>query len=151
MTRYSQGASSDATEGFYEWRGKKFECPANNYWKPGVKSGGIAKLAAANLLMVVGNTLKYKRYLNDFSVTEIDNIWNDTATSGRAAARHRTNYSNAIGSWPQLATATSQECALPDMRRSVPRRTGRIGPQSRPWPEEGSDQSAVQRSIHTFG
>jgi len=41
-------------------------------------------LASASRLMVVGNTLRYKRYVNDFPVYLIDNVWNDTAISGFA-------------------------------------------------------------------
>jgi len=81
-TLYSQGAPSDPKERFFQWREQPFECPANNHWKPGVSTGGMAKLAAANRLMLVGNTLRYKRYRDDFPVVEIDCTWNDTAISG---------------------------------------------------------------------
>jgi adenine-specific DNA-methyltransferase len=81
-TVYSQGSASDPNERFYSWRGQVYECPPNNHWKPGVKSGGMARLALANRLMLVGNTLRYKRYLDDYPVVEIDNVWNDTAISG---------------------------------------------------------------------
>ena len=81
-TVYSQGAASDPTETNFEWRGRVFKCPPNTHWKPGVKSGGMARLATANRLMLVGNTLRYKRYLNDYPVYQIDNVWNDTAISG---------------------------------------------------------------------
>ena len=40
------------------------------------------KLAAANRLMAVGSTLRYKRYLDDFRVSPISAAWDDTATSG---------------------------------------------------------------------
>jgi len=42
----------------------------------------MKRLADANRLMLVGNTLRYKRYLNDFPVYLMDNVWNDTAISG---------------------------------------------------------------------
>ena len=83
-TLYSQGSASDPDERFFEWCGNRFECPANTHWKPGVKSGGMGRLAKARRLMLVGNTLRYKRYLNDFPVYEIDNVWDDTARSGFA-------------------------------------------------------------------
>ena len=38
----------------------------------------------ANRLMLAGNTLRYKRYVDDFPVYRIDNVWNDTARSGFA-------------------------------------------------------------------
>ena len=81
-TLYSQGAPSDPEEAHFTWQGRKFTCPANSHWKPGVKSGGMQRLASANRLMLVGNTLRYKRYVNDFPVYLIDNVWNDTARSG---------------------------------------------------------------------
>lgn len=83
-TLYSQGAPSDAADRTFEWRGRPFQCPPNNHWKPGVKSGGMQRLADAKRLMLVGNTLRYKRYLDDYPVVEVDNVWNDTAISGFA-------------------------------------------------------------------
>jgi adenine-specific DNA-methyltransferase len=81
-TLYSQGAPSDPTDVEFKWGGQLYRCPANSHWKPGVKSGGMSRLAAANRIMLVGNTLRYKRYLSDYPVYELDNIWNDTARSG---------------------------------------------------------------------
>ncbi|HEV3272837.1 MAG TPA: site-specific DNA-methyltransferase [Candidatus Methylacidiphilales bacterium] len=81
-TLYSQGDPSDPTEKEFIWNNRTFRCPPNTHWKPGVKTGGMQKLANAKRLMLVGNTLRYKRYLDDYPVFEIDNIWNDTATSG---------------------------------------------------------------------
>lgn len=83
-TLYSQGSPSDPEDEVFEWRGRKFRCPPNTHWKPGVKSGGMQRLADANRLMLVGNTLCYKRYVDDFPVYRIDNVWNDTARSGFA-------------------------------------------------------------------
>lgn len=83
-TLYSQGAPSDPADEIFVWRGREFRCPSNTHWKPGVKSGGMQRLAEANRLMLVGNTLRYKRYVDDFPVYQIDNVWNDTARSGFA-------------------------------------------------------------------
>jgi adenine-specific DNA-methyltransferase len=44
----------------------------------------MAKLATANRLLLLGRTLRYKRYVDDYPVYEIDNVWNDTAISGFA-------------------------------------------------------------------
>jgi adenine-specific DNA-methyltransferase len=81
-TLYSQGAPSDPEEANFDWRGRRFTCPANTHWKPGVKSGGMDKLAEAKRLMLLGNTLRYKRYVEDFPVYLLDNVWNDTTRSG---------------------------------------------------------------------
>src|SRR5207247_2960809 len=79
---YSQGAPSDPNETIFNWNGRAFRCPPNTHWKPGVKSGGMDRLGQAKRLMVLGNTLRYKRYLKDFPVYLIDNVWDDTAISG---------------------------------------------------------------------
>ncbi len=83
-TLYSQGPPSNPQERDFVWRGRTFRCPSNTHWKPGVKSGGMQRLADADRLMLVGNTLRYKRYLNDYPVYTLDNVWNDTARSGFA-------------------------------------------------------------------
>ena len=83
-TLYSQGASPDPNEREFVWRKNTFKCPANTHWKPGVKSGGMDQLSKSNRLMLVGKTLRYKRYVEDYPVYLIDNIWNDTAISGFA-------------------------------------------------------------------
>jgi adenine-specific DNA-methyltransferase len=54
--------------------------PANQYWKTGER--GMALLTRARRLAVVGNTLCYVRYLEDFPVFPITNLWTDTVTSG---------------------------------------------------------------------
>jgi adenine-specific DNA-methyltransferase len=42
----------------------------------------MATLARANRLMVIGNTLRYIRFLDDFPVFPYNNVWTDTGTSG---------------------------------------------------------------------
>lgn len=42
----------------------------------------MRQLAYANRLMAIGDTLRFKRFLNDFSVSPIDSVWEDTAISG---------------------------------------------------------------------
>ena len=86
-TLYSQGSPSSPDDEIFEWRGKIFRVPPNTHWKPGVLTGGMAKLAAANRFMLVGNTLRYKRFLDDFPVYLLDNVWDDTARSGFAGKK----------------------------------------------------------------
>jgi len=54
--------------------------PPTGYWKTGPE--GMVRLRAANRLMVVGRTLRYVRFLEDFPVFPITNLWDDTVTSG---------------------------------------------------------------------
>ena len=62
-----------------EFEGRTFR-PRKGYWKTGTQ--GMEKLKAARRLMVVGNTLRYVRFLSDFPVFPVTNLWVDTVTSG---------------------------------------------------------------------
>ena len=42
----------------------------------------MQKLAASNRLMAIGETLRFKRYLDDFPVSPLNSVWEDTAISG---------------------------------------------------------------------
>lgn len=48
---------------------------------------GLEKLAKARRLIAVGNTLSYVRYIDDFPVFDLTNLWEDTSTSGFAAEK----------------------------------------------------------------
>ncbi len=54
--------------------------PGRGYWKTGVV--GVGRLANSNRLMLVGNTLRYIRFLDDFRVFPLSNEWGDTIISG---------------------------------------------------------------------
>jgi adenine-specific DNA-methyltransferase len=54
--------------------------PSKGYWKTG--ETGMDRLTRANRLELVGNTLSYVRFIDDFRVFPINNVWNDTGASG---------------------------------------------------------------------
>ena len=54
--------------------------PRKGYWKTG--KPGVEKLLKANRLALLGDTLSYVRYLEDFPVFPLTNVWDDTVTSG---------------------------------------------------------------------
>jgi len=56
--------------------------PSKGGWK--TNRLGVEKLAQANRLLGIGNTLTYVRYLADFPAFPIANFWGDTVTSGFA-------------------------------------------------------------------
>ena len=60
-------------------RGRSFT-PATGGWK--TNREGMTRLRDARRLAPVGNTLTYVRYLDDFAAFPINNIWEDTVTSG---------------------------------------------------------------------
>ena len=54
--------------------------PSKGYWKTG--EVGMPRLARAQRLELVGNTLTYVRFIEDFRVYPINNVWTDTGASG---------------------------------------------------------------------
>ncbi|WP_316197644.1 site-specific DNA-methyltransferase [Bradyrhizobium sp. SZCCHNS2002] len=57
--------------------------PRRGYWK--THSAGFERLAKADRLELVGNTLRYVRFLGDFSAYPITNFWTDTVVAGFAS------------------------------------------------------------------
>ncbi|MDM8522304.1 DNA methyltransferase [Desulfococcaceae bacterium HSG8] len=58
----------------YEFEGKKFS-PSPIYWKTNFQ--GFENLKKKKRLIVEGKTLRYKRYLEDFIVNPVNNLWSD--------------------------------------------------------------------------
>ena len=48
---------------------------------------GIERLRAANRLLVIGNSLRVKRFLDDYAFTPLANFWSDTVISGFGESR----------------------------------------------------------------
>ena len=63
----------------YQIRGTVIPAPKKGGWKTNL--GGMARLEKADRLWpTVQGTLQYVRFLNDFSVIPISNVWTDTGT-----------------------------------------------------------------------
>jgi len=60
-----------------EYRGKQFQSGAG-YWKTGQVQ--FPRLLRAARVLPTGSTLKYKRFLDDFPVMPIANVWDDTSS-----------------------------------------------------------------------
>src|SRR3989344_2719536 len=60
----------------YEFEGRMFQPGRNRSWKTNLE--GMKKLHAAGRLVAFGNTLRYVNYFDDFPVSKITNVWNDT-------------------------------------------------------------------------
>ena len=69
----SQGAS--ATEQGFEFGGKTWFPPNGLHWKTTV--AGLGKLAEAKRIIIEGNSLRFIRFLDDFPVFPISNVWVD--------------------------------------------------------------------------
>ncbi len=74
----SEGVGHTTTFEF-RYQGRSFH-PGRAHWK--THERGMQTLALANRLVVVGNTLCYVRFIDDFPVFPITNVWNDTVNSG---------------------------------------------------------------------
>ena len=68
-----------------EFEGKKY-LPGPRYWTTSPE--GFQRLQKAKRLCVVGNTLSYVRFLDDFPVSPLLNIWTDTGTGGYGDTRY---------------------------------------------------------------
>lgn len=58
-----------------ELNGVTYRTPQNRGWKTNVL--GMQTLFQKNRLMISGNTVNYKRYVDDFPVSQINNLWDD--------------------------------------------------------------------------
>ena len=81
----SQSAGREKGEGAASWfpvkiGDKELRPTLQTRWKTNEK--GMANLIAAKRVAVVGNTLAYVRYIDDFPVFPMSNLWEDTVTSG---------------------------------------------------------------------
>ncbi len=57
--------------------------PHRGYWKTG--EIGMARLQRAMRVELVGNTPRYVRFIDDFPVYPLSNVWTDTVTAGFAS------------------------------------------------------------------
>jgi len=73
----SQGAASEQQP--FEHHGKVYSPGANSHWKANYPTG-MERLAAAGRIHVAKNSIRYKRFADDFPFTEIGNVWTDTST-----------------------------------------------------------------------
>lgn len=74
----AQTASATTTFEF-DFQGRKFR-PNKGGWK--TNAVGMQKLIDRNRLYLIGNTPSYVRYIDDFPVFSLTNIWGDTGIAG---------------------------------------------------------------------
>jgi adenine-specific DNA-methyltransferase len=61
----------------FTFQGKTY-VPVTGYWKTSVE--GLNRLALSNRVVVAGNRVRYVRYLDDFPVFSLNNIWTDVGS-----------------------------------------------------------------------
>lgn len=67
-----------------EFEGRSY-IPGSRYWS--TSPAGINRLAKLKRLIPIGNTLSYIRYIEDFPLFPLTNVWTDTSVSGFASDR----------------------------------------------------------------
>ena len=70
----AQGASSE--EQVFHYKGKTFKPNERSHWKPQFPEG-LQRLCDAGRIIISGNTLRYKRYFDDFPFFSITNLWSE--------------------------------------------------------------------------
>ncbi len=79
ITSQRPAQGDDIREFIYE--GKRFEVKKGTFKTDG---SGLQRLAWANRMIFIGNTLRYVRFIEDFEAFPYSNLWTDTTTSGFA-------------------------------------------------------------------
>lgn len=79
----SSGISPNTTVDF-SFQGKTFH-PGSNHWK--TLPSGLLMLGKAGRLVIAGKTLCYKRYQDDFPVSPMSELWQDTRLSTFSAEK----------------------------------------------------------------
>ncbi|MEI6265454.1 MAG: site-specific DNA-methyltransferase [Sphingobacteriia bacterium] len=80
----SQGFSQNTSVEF-EFQGKKYLPPSNRHWTCSIE--GLKKLGQLNRIEITAETIGFVRYLEDYPVFELSNIWNDTGTGSFTDAK----------------------------------------------------------------
>ncbi|MFH1672734.1 MAG: site-specific DNA-methyltransferase, partial [Pseudomonadota bacterium] len=69
---------------FYTFEGKKYDCGASKHWKT-KNPEGLDKLSGEERIIALASQLNFKRYLDDFPLTPLTNLWGDTGSAGYSA------------------------------------------------------------------
>ena len=75
----SQGTTTSSS-GPFEFNGRLFKLPHNSHWKTNAE--GMKQLVWANRIEASENSIRFVRFLDDFPVQPITNIWEDTNRPG---------------------------------------------------------------------
>ncbi|MFN3637547.1 MAG: site-specific DNA-methyltransferase [Chloroherpetonaceae bacterium] len=73
---FSPGTTTEGSKPFV-YKGKEYY-PSNGHWKTSIE--GMKNLEKNNRIEVSSNTIRFIRYLTDFPVIPLNNLWRDTQT-----------------------------------------------------------------------
>jgi adenine-specific DNA-methyltransferase len=80
--KLAEGAGTSGNTESFSFEARTFRPKEGKHWSTTPR--GMQALAKANRLIIIGNSLRYVNYLNDFPVTPMTTIWPDTVVSGFA-------------------------------------------------------------------
>ena len=95
----SAGPSSNPFS--FKFEGKLYSCDTGSHWKTTYR--GLRNLKQASRLNAAGRRIYYNRYLEDYAVSPLDNVWPDTVAGG---------YSGSSIYVVQTSTKVIQRCIL---------------------------------------
>ena len=78
--KLAEGAGTSGKDEPFDFEGRTFRPKEGKHWSTNPE--GMKKLAGASRLMIIGNSLRFVNYLDDFPVTPITTTWPDTVVSG---------------------------------------------------------------------
>ena len=84
QSAYTAGGAN-STDFIMSWDGHKFILPSGQRWR--TTKEGMIKLGQADRFLILGKSLRYKRYIDDFPVYPLTELWRDTSISGFAESR----------------------------------------------------------------
>ncbi len=82
MTSARSGGASDVAN--FQYRGVNYSPGGRTF---STDSAGLSRLSKNNRIHVIGSTMRFARYFNDFPFMPINNVWDDTRQSGFADAK----------------------------------------------------------------
>jgi len=80
----SQGSANEPQP--FDYQGRKYAPSGNNHWKPNYPDG-LKRLAQSGRLHVASNSIRFRRFADDFPVKARGNIWTDTLTGSFTDAK----------------------------------------------------------------
>jgi adenine-specific DNA-methyltransferase len=80
----SQGSTATGSSPF-RFEGRDFQCGQNAHWKTSI--AGMEKLRRASRIEASTNSIRFVRFLDDFSIQPITNLWADTNRPGYIDAK----------------------------------------------------------------
>jgi len=87
----SQGATASGSEPFI-FEGRQFHLPPNSHWK--TTTVGLTRLSNVGRLESSANSIRYVRFIDDFPVQPITNVWDDTNRPGYMDTKRYAVYTN---------------------------------------------------------